>query len=138
MQGYKKILVPVDGSEESERAVGVAIELAKRFSAEIIVCGVEKEFTGEEAEVGIVMMKETKIEDAVKKMASSAEREGFSAKMVIKTGSVAEKIIETAEEEEVNLIVIGSRGLSKIKRFLMGSVSQQVTLYSPCSVLVVK
>ena len=62
-------------------------------------------------------------------------------KMVIpitEKGPIAEKIVARAREEKAELIILGSRGLSNIQRFLLGSVSQKVVTYAPCSVLVVK
>jgi nucleotide-binding universal stress UspA family protein len=57
---------------------------------------------------------------------------------IIEKGPIAEKIVARAREEGTDLIILGSRGLSNIQRFLLGSVSQKVVTYAPCSVLVVK
>lgn len=57
---------------------------------------------------------------------------------VVERGHVAEQIIAKAKQEEADLIILGSRGRSDIAAFLMGSVSQKVATYAPCSVLVVK
>jgi nucleotide-binding universal stress UspA family protein len=59
-------------------------------------------------------------------------------KAIIEKGPIAEKIVARAREEDADLIILGSRGLSNIQRFMMGSVSYKVVTYAPCSVLVVK
>ncbi|MDP2276662.1 MAG: universal stress protein, partial [Nitrospirota bacterium] len=61
-----------------------------------------------------------------------------TCRQVVASASVADAIIDYAEKENIDLIIIGSRGLGKSSRFKMGSVASKVVKHSPCSVYVVK
>jgi nucleotide-binding universal stress UspA family protein len=63
---------------------------------------------------------------------------GLNCTTLIRTGHPARELVRIAKKREVDLVVVGSHGLSGIKRFLLGSVSDQVLAYSPCSVLIVR
>jgi nucleotide-binding universal stress UspA family protein len=63
---------------------------------------------------------------------------GIQARAVLKRGDAATEILEFAQEESIDLIIVGSRGLSQIRNLLLGSVSSKITHYASCSVLVVK
>jgi nucleotide-binding universal stress UspA family protein len=155
----KRILVPVDGSKPSMAAVETAGELAKKLDAEVFVLNVcnVTEIPGEEpakeARVGGPIGGGVRSEshpsrtydeftrDALVIAEQSAEpliKDGVKATTVGICGDPADVILETAKEKDVDLIVIGRRGLTGIKRFLMGSVSRKVVDHAPCSVLVVK
>jgi len=65
-------------------------------------------------------------------------RAGVKAELLLRTGDPADEIIQAAKEGGFDLIVVGHRGLSTVKAFLMGSVSNRVVAHAPCSVLVVR
>lgn len=131
----RKILVPVDGSEYADKAAEKAAELAKAYGARVTLINVTQPFsmllgfkTSEE------MLEEAK--ETAKK--SSAALKGVKVEARGAVGDPAEEIVKLAEEEKFDLIVMGSKGLTESKRFLVGSVTQKVVEHSPCSVLVVK
>jgi nucleotide-binding universal stress UspA family protein len=147
-----KILVPIDGSQPSMDALEYAIEIAKKNKSQIIVLhvidfykypyllsstvlaptfGMEK-YMEEKKEA------EKRLEDVKEKYKQNAENNGNIVKTEIIEGtkSVASTIVEYAESEHVNLIVIGSRGKTGFKKMLIGSVSLDVVKYAHCSVLV--
>lgn len=141
---YNKILVPTDGSEHAVRAEEEAIYIAEKTGAELIgLSTVENNFVNglplndEVYELNNLLKENTKnnvdnFEELVHEKASSV-----SVRSIIKEGTPANAILETAEEEDVNLIVIGSSGKSGFDRFLMGSVADKVSKSAKCSVLVV-
>ena len=138
---YKRILVPTDGSEFARKAELHALFLAKVSGAEIIALSVsENHFIN-----GISVSEEIEqinqiLEDRCKKDLQEFEDmndEGVKISSVIKEGSPAKTILEVAEEEDIDLIVIGSSGKSGFDRFILGSVSDKVVNAAKCPVLVV-
>ena len=147
-----KILVPIDGSEHSDRAVNYALDLAEKYSAEIVLLSVAQPFvaTGPMFVTQPMMPPESTIiyvkgiETAHEKMLAEALKKAKEIKPSIKiskilvNGRPADKIVEIAKEEKFDLIVMGSRGLGGIKEFFLGSVSDRVADQASCPVLIVK
>jgi nucleotide-binding universal stress UspA family protein len=143
-----KILVPVDGSAHSLKALEVAADFAKTWQAEIYVISVTASIGGME-DHEISPHRRERHEEILQQRADEAIK---TAREVLRTRQVPIKIFETvstavsvpdaiidfAEAEKIDLIVIGSRGLSVSSRFKMGSIANQVVKYSPCSVYLVK
>ena len=138
---YKKILVPTDGSDFAKDAALHALFLAKVSGAEIIALSVsENHFIN-----GISVSEEIEqinqiLTDRCKKDLKEFEDlndDGVKISSVIKEGSPAKTILEVAEEEDIDLIVIGSSGKSGFDRFILGSVSDKVVNAAKCPVLVV-
>ena len=146
----KKILVAIDGSETAEKALDFAVDLAGKYSAEIALITVFDVISDSLIARGMVFAPKgtTKyieqlkdihqkiLIEAVKKTKKLKRGLKISKKLV--TGRAADKIVETAKEENFDLIVIGSRGLGGIKEFFLGSVSDRVADEAPCPVLIVK
>lgn len=148
----KKILVPVDGSKPSLDASEEAISLAAKYEAELIVVHVvspdvrygylEDVITpGLPASLKVVvvlaMEKGQKYLDEVKQNASKNKVE-VRTEVLIGATSVVKEIVEYAEEHKIDLIVIGTRGISGIKKMLLGSTASGVLSYAHCPVLIVK
>jgi len=141
-----KILVPVDGSKYSTEGVKVALDYAKTKGADItlmtvspFVPGFDLEISAKEMESLTKKMKrrgEEVLEDAKKILTA----EGITARTVLSSAvSVADEIISFAENEKMDLIIIGSRGLGGVAtRFFMGSVALKIVSHAPCNVYVVK
>ena len=143
----KKILVAVDGSKPSLDASTYAIELAKKNDAELIVLSIVSPIPYSQFEYdNIGRMKEfetTEKEEAeqyIDKVKQKATENKVSVKtdVLIKYTSVVKEIVEYAEDNKVDMIVIGSRGVTGLKKLLLGSVANGVVTYSHCPVLVVK
>lgn len=142
--GFSKILVPLDGSRNSKRALYKATKIAENFSSELLIISVVKEiedsiFTFDKEREKILQEENIKkskkiLADALESIDSSKFK--VSTELII--GSVGESIIEKAEEDEYNLIVMGSRGQNSISRAFMGSVSNEVMHSTRKSVLIVK
>ena len=148
----KKILVAVDGSKPSLNAGNEAIDVAKKHQAELIALYVvpsdirydqidDVETPGIPRPVkGIVMTAMQggqKYVDEVKLKATESNV-SVGTDVVISTNSVVKTIVEYAEEKNIDLIVIGSRGMSGLKRMLLGSIASGVVTYAECPVLVIK
>jgi len=153
---FEKILVPIDGSTHSLRAVEIAIQIAKKFHGKITLIHVYS------AGIAPIEMPEpsrmagsipilapvdySKVIEAMKKAgnkileesAKKVEAEEVKVEKLLVEGHVVEKIIKTASEGDFDLIVIGPRGLSKIKQMILGSVSDGVIHHAHCPVLVTK
>lgn len=127
-----KILVAVDGSENANKGLQYGVQLAQKFNAEIMVMNV--------MERGFFGLKPKVAQDIGERILSKAAEEvkGTSATKRLEFGNPAEKIIEVANKEKYDLIVVGSRGLSRTKRFFLGSVSDDVCHHAHCSVLIVR
>jgi nucleotide-binding universal stress UspA family protein len=145
----RRMLVAVDGSNASFNASEYAIDLAKRNDAELIALHViYPTFSQYEAALSTkpeilqeVTNKEMKERQAyVDKVKKQAAEKNLSVQTDIIVGitSVVKEIIEYAEHNNVDIIVIGSRGMTGFKRILLGSVASDVVTYSHCPVLVVK
>lgn len=130
-------MVGYDGSEHSRRALDFAVDLAKRYGAVIHVITVVDiaSISSDPAAVGIVR-------DAANQISSEASerlsRDNVDHSVYIRQGDPGDEIIKLAEEVKADLIIVGSRGLSTLKRIFLGSVSQKVVSRSRVPVLVVK
>jgi nucleotide-binding universal stress UspA family protein len=152
-QLFSKILVPIDGSEPSFHAAQVAINIANKFNSEInvlyvVVSPSKSEYanlTGLVTPKHIDMIIENSKSEAkswFERIKDKVEEENSNIKVstkVILTGfAVYGEIIQYAQQESINLIVIGTRGRSGFKKLLLGSTASGVVTYSNCPVLVTK
>ena len=145
-----RILVAVDGSENATQAAKVAITLAEKFGAELIICHAIQppfySFTQDGLAVPADVLKYyiTAAHDEAKAMVDTlvqlAEASHVKAESAIQenTLSVVETIVNLAASRSVDLIVIGTRGRTGFKKLLMGSVSSGVMNHAHCPVLVVR
>ncbi|MBS7287221.1 MAG: universal stress protein [Candidatus Freyarchaeota archaeon] len=142
---YKKIMVAIDGSEYSERALDRAINLAKTFNSQIILLNVVKteelEIVRQYSESSYELVK-SYLEQTADKLLTEAEKKVRKKGIedVVKKvafGDPAEKIVDEADSEGVDLIAIGTRGLTGVKRVVLGSTTQKVMRWSNKDVLVV-
>ena len=146
---FNKILFPTDGSIHSLHAAKYVAELAKNYGSKITLLHILEISTGDDP-IEIYedswiapLWKEKVIKERGKKVIETTKEilneYGISYKTkVFIHGHPSETIIEIAEKDEVDLIVMGSHGLSGIKRFMLGSVADRVSHYAPCPVLIVR
>ena len=135
-----KILVPVDGSAYSLKAVETACDLAKgKAPSSVILTAVAVQIPELEEGVYIAEKMKAQAEIALAKAKDVAQAQGITAEVILGTGaSPADEIVQVAKDQQADLIVIGSRGLAGKTRSFLGSTASQVVTYSPCSVMVVK
>ncbi len=123
----RKILIATDGSEFSDKAVREALNIASACGSEVVIVSV----ASSDSEV-------REAEGFVREAGEKAEKKGLKVTTGTPVGTVYEKIIDVAEKEKVDLIIVGSHGRTGLKRLLMGSVAERVIGHAPCTVLVVK
>lgn len=141
-----KILVPVDGSKHAEEALYTAIEMLKGKGGELFVLTVVPSFEAFDLELSASSRDslkrdfEAKGGKVVNRSCDIATGEGVKVhcKAEVSATNIPDAIVAFAEKEGVDLVVIGSRGLSQASRFRMGSVASKVVRHAPCSVYVVK
>ena len=138
---YKKILVPTDGSEFAKKAGKHALFLSKVTGAEIVAVSVtENNFVnGLPLDDEIYQLNQILKERSEENLKEFDELNDDDLKIthVIREGSPARVILEVAQEEDIDLIVMGSSGKSGFDRFIMGSVADKVVNSAECAVLVV-
>lgn len=148
----KKILLPVDGSEHSLMASKYAGEIAKKHGSKVTILYVmELRLPDAKYPIRFHELDSTTIEvedeaiikERAKKVMEKTKEILKSANVPIETeyisfGKVDRIIVETAEKEKFDLIIIGHRGLSGIKEVMLGSVAEGVCRNSPCPVLIVR
>jgi len=133
---YKKILVAVDGSGSSLNALTQSFHLASRLT----VVSVVPEYTGDLDMVGVgdlMASMKRPFEKALSEARNMAGTEGAMIRAILEEGEPYEKIVDIAEAENADLIVMGRRGLHTVERALLGSVTARVIGYSQRDVLVV-
>lgn len=136
---FKHVLVALDGSEYSQAALPTAIEVARKFGADLFVLHVAEHDRGR----SVAYSDETIAEAAqfVDKAVKVARDAGVTAKGELRdvgAGHVAKAIVETVDANDIDLVVMGSRGLSDIQGLLLGSVTHKVMQLAHVSVLVAR
>lgn len=153
-QKYKKILVPYDGSKYSKEALNEAVNIAKKFDSTLYILMAVDVSTVKPPGMllGIVMEKRlkkwsTQLLESVKSKADkildgeiqSCRKMGVETYYEIQTGNAVDSILKFANKQDIDLIVIGSRGLSGIGKIMaLGSVSRKISEESHCPVMIVR
>ena len=139
------MLVATDGSETARRAVDRAAELGSGTGARVHVLTAYKPLPAK-VEPGRAVNPEVsqwriatdaKAEAVLNEACSTLRLRGVEAEPHARSGDAADAILDLAEELDADLIVVGSRGLSGARRFLLGSVPNKVSHHAPCDVLIV-
>lgn len=142
----KKILLPIDGSDTSLKAARYAVKIAKQEKAQIVcIHAIDAPAYLSEYRTGLLLP--SYHEEAKKlaevwlgKVTEIARRESVDVKtdIVRDVVSVVDTIVNYALNENADLIILGTRGRTGLKRFLLGSVANGVVLHAHCPVLVVR
>jgi nucleotide-binding universal stress UspA family protein len=146
---FKKILVPVDGSESAWRALEQASVLAQKFEGELLVMTVIQPYNNAALlavplDHNIISQSNADLEEVGKEILARAGEKvaetGFAgtAAYKIELGHPSERILTIAKAEKADAIVLGSRGLSGLAEFFLGSVSTKISQYANIPVLIVK
>lgn len=140
----KRILVPIDFSDCSKKALQYAKPFAEQFHAEIVLLHVSSvNYMVAEGFGGIDLptLRADLIEDAEKQLGEIAkvlESKDAAATLIVREGRAASEIVALAKEENIDLIVMATHGYSSIKHVLLGSVTENVVRHAPCPVLAVR
>ncbi|MHB8692520.1 MAG: universal stress protein [Solirubrobacteraceae bacterium] len=144
---YASIVVGTDGSDTAKTAVRYAIDLARSLDARLQIVSAyepvsdhrlrdrrlraapDQQWTVGQREEVIALLAEA---------AEDAQLAGVQAETFARQGDAADAIIDVAEEQRCDLIVVGNRGMTGARRFLLGSVPNRISHHAPCSVLIVR
>jgi nucleotide-binding universal stress UspA family protein len=144
---FKSIVVGTDGSETAADAVRQAVDLARDVGAKIELVsayepvssqrlGAERRQAPEDLQWTINPREDV---DATLEAAAAVAREAnIEVTTHARQGDPADAILDVAEEQEADLIVVGNKGMTGAKRFLLGSVPNKVSHHAPCSVLIIR
>ena len=149
--GFSKIMVGIDGSEESINAADYAIAIANKYNGKLIAINVLTSdigyaYSSPGVESPPLTIKEIILlaEDEAKiwfdKIKDKADKSGirFRSETIMAKGSAASTMLDYAEEQSIDLIIVGTRGRSGIKKMLLGSIASELVTYAACPVLVAK
>jgi nucleotide-binding universal stress UspA family protein len=134
------IAVGTDGSATASEAVAVAVELARRFQAKIVLLSAFRDsggrgHKGDSIELDWADSPAARVREIVSRTANEVAREGIECTTLLDQGDPADVLVRLAEECGADVLVIGNKGM---RRRVLGSVPNSVTHKAPCSVLVVK
>jgi nucleotide-binding universal stress UspA family protein len=144
---FTRIVVGTDGSETAAEAVRQAVDLAKLAGAQLSIVSayapipkrrVEGEKEGAPPDVQYEIGPREDVNLVLDAAAASARKEGIEVQTHPVEGDPAEGILNVAEETKADLIVVGNKGMTGARRFLLGSVPNNVSHHAPCSVMVVR
>jgi nucleotide-binding universal stress UspA family protein len=138
---YRKVLVPVDGSESSFHALRQAFQFSSVEKSWITVVCVSPEYEGDLDTLvtgdNIIAQMHRPCELALAKAKEIAAQEGYTIKTILEEGEAASRIVDIADAHNRELIIMGRRGLSNLERVFVGSVTQRVIGLSHGDVCVV-
>jgi nucleotide-binding universal stress UspA family protein len=144
---FQSIVVGTDGSETAGEAVREAIELAKAVGGSIELVSafepVPNQRLREEArqvpeDLQWMVNPREDVEATLREAAERVDAAGVSVNTYAREGDPADAILDVAEERGADLIVVGNKGMTGAKRFLLGSVPNKVSHHAPCSVLIIR
>ena len=141
---FEAIVVGTDGSETAEEAVRQAGELAKALGARVHVvsayepAGVKVAGGAASVQAEWTVGPGVKVDAVLERAAGAIRVKGVEVETYARKADAAEAILDVAEEQQADLIVVGNRGMHGARRFLLGSVPNKVSHHAPCSVLIIR
>lgn len=144
---FTRIVVGTDGSDTAAQAVRQAVELAKTFGAQLSIVSAYapisgRRVKGEQSAAPADVHYEIGPREDVLLILDAAAAEAKAAGVEVKThpieGDPADAILNVAEETKADLIVVGNKGMTGARRYLLGSVPNNVSHHAPCSVIIVR
>jgi nucleotide-binding universal stress UspA family protein len=144
---FSSIVVGTDGSDTAQKAVRAALDLAKQVGATVELVSAYEPVTNarlrREAEqvpedMQWMINAREEVDATLREAADEATAVGIEARTHARQGDPADAILDVAEEQKADLIVVGNKGMTGAKRFLLGSVPNKVSHHAPCSVLIIR
>jgi nucleotide-binding universal stress UspA family protein len=144
---FKSIVVGTDGSDTAGQAVRQAVDLAKSIGAKVELVSayepVSSQRLSEERRQAPEDLQWTinpreDVDATLEAAAEVARSEGVEVTIYARQGDPADAILDVAEEQDADLIIVGNKGMTGAKRFLLGSVPNKVSHHAPCSVLIIR
>jgi nucleotide-binding universal stress UspA family protein len=136
---FERILVAVDGSPKSEKTILIALDLAERYGSAVTIVHVREyeRYEGSDVDLGPPIPAEELVNDVLARFRDK----GIETRGEIRrtsSGNTPEQIVEIAEADGADLIVLGSRGMSEWKSLVLGGVANKVVQHAKCPVLLVR
>ena len=143
---FSSIVVGIDGSDTAREAVRQATVLARSVGARIeLVSAYEpvtdarlRESIAVPADLHWIVNPREDVEATLAEAAAAIRDAGVAVEVFARQGDPADAILDVAEERGSDLIVVGNKGMTGAKRFLLGSVPNKVSHHAPCSVLIIR
>jgi nucleotide-binding universal stress UspA family protein len=144
---FKAIVVGTDGSETARKAVREAIGLAQAVGASIELVSAFEPIASDRLRQDAREMPQDMqwtvnpredVDATLREAAEAVEEAGVPVTTYAREGDPADAILDVAEERGADLIVVGNKGMTGAKRFLLGSVPNKVSHHAPCSVLIIR
>ena len=142
---FERILVSVDGSKDSEKAVELAAELARTYGSSVLaVHGRDVPFIAPNPRPAAARVERWETEEDAQQLLDGAVSKLREAGVNVRgevlpgEGRIGYKILEAAEADRSNLIVLGSRGMSRVEEVMIGSVSHKIIHMAKCPVLLAR
>ena len=144
---FGSIVVGTDGSDTAKEAVRQATELAKAVGARLHLVSAYEPVSGQRLreerqdvpdDLQWMVNPREDVEAALKAGAKSLQGDGVAVETLARQGDPADAILDVAEEKHADLIVVGNKGMTGAKRFLLGSVPNKVSHHAPCSVMIIR
>src|ERR1700742_4253504 len=144
---FQSIVVGTDGSETAGKAVREAIELAGALGAEVHVVSAYEPVPNQRLraearqapeDLQWMVTPREDVDATLREAAEQIEAAGVTVRTYAREGDPADAILDVAEERGADLIVVGNKGMTGAKRFLLGSVPNKVSHHAPCSVLIIR
>jgi nucleotide-binding universal stress UspA family protein len=144
---FDRIVVGTDGSETAAEAVRTATGLAKLSGGSLeIVCAYEPvpaerlrlESEGITGDVSHAVNPRQDVQFVLDKAAAVAKKEGVAVVTHPREGEPADAILDVAEENNADLVIVGNKGMTGARRFLLGSVPNKISHHAPCDVWIVR
>jgi nucleotide-binding universal stress UspA family protein len=144
---FKSIVVGTDGSGTAGEAVRQAVDLARTVGAKLELVSAyepvpaqrlreERRDAPEDLQWAITPRED--VDETLEAAAAVARDAGVDVTVYPRQGDPADAILDVAEERDADLIVVGNKGMTGAKRFLLGSVPNKVSHHAPCSVLIIR
>jgi nucleotide-binding universal stress UspA family protein len=144
---FSRIVVGTDGSETAKHAVQVATARAKKTGASLDIVSatdpvpasrLREERLEAPSDIEHTVSPSEDVDATLAEAAKEVEAAGVTVRTFARQGEPADAILDVAEEEGADLIVVGNKGMTGAKRFLLGSVPNKVSHHAPSSVLIVR
>ena len=144
---FSTIVVGTDGSETASEAVRQATELANALNAEIHLVSAYEPVGGQRLrserveappDVEWSVNPREDVDGVLSEASDRIEKANVPVKSYARQGDPADAILDVAEEQNADLIIVGNRGMTGAKRFLLGSVPNKVSHHAPCSVMIIR
>ena len=144
---FRSIVVGTDGSDTAGKAVEEAIDLAKSVGASICLVSayepvpqarLREEARQTPADLQWMVNPREDVDNTLRDASGGIEGAGVEVATYAREGDPADAILDVAEEQKADLIVVGNKGMTGAKRFLLGSVPNKVSHHAPCSVMIIR